>query len=70
MDIHTDIVYSHNGYDVIIYFRSHKRVSFGSYSGRDFSITVQRILKRFTVLETVIQGVHFLFCNLLDIFAP
>ena len=28
------------------------------------------IRKMFTVLETVIQGLHFLLCNPLDIFAP
>ena len=44
--------------------------SFGSSSVRDFSITVQRILTEFTVLETVIEVLHFLFRNLLDIFAP
>ena len=37
----------------------------GSCSGHDVSITVEPILKRFTVLETVIQVLHFLFCNLL-----
>ena len=31
---------------------------------------VKPILKKFTVLETVVQGLHFVFCNLLDIFAP
>ena len=36
----------------------------------NFSILVQPILKRFTVLETVIQGLHFFLCNILDIFAP
>ena len=49
---------------------SYKRVNFGSRSGRDFSITVQPILKRFTILEIVIQGLHFSLCNLLDVFAP
>ena len=39
-------------------------------SGRHFSITVQPILKNFTGLEAVIQGLHFFLCNLLDIFAP
>ena len=63
-DIHTDIVYNHTGYDIITYFRSAANrayVYFGSYSGRDFSVTVRPkpILKRFKVLETVIQGVHF-----------
>ena len=32
--------------------KSHKPVHFGSCSGGDFSITVQLILKQFTVLET------------------
>ena len=31
---------------------------------------VQPILKKFTALETVVQEFHFLFCNILDIFAP
>ena len=47
--------------------KSHKSVHFGSSSGRNVSTTAQPILKRFTVLETAIQGLHFL---LLDIFAP
>ena len=46
-----------------------KHVDFGSSSDGDFSITVQPIFKKFTVLETAIQGLHSLFCNLLDIFA-
>ena len=50
--------------------KSHKRVKFRSCSGGDLSITVQPILKKFTVLETAIQGLHFHFCSLLDIFAP
>jgi len=51
--------------------KSHKRVvNFWWHSDRDFSIMVQPIPKWFTVLETVIQGVYFLLCNLLDIFAP
>ena len=41
----------------------------GSCSAGDFSITVQLVLKKFTVLELVIQGLRLLFCNLLDIFA-
>ena len=50
--------------------KSHKRVHYGSCFGRDFSIMVQPILKEFTVLETVIQGLHVILCDLLDIFAP
>ena len=50
--------------------KSHKHETLGSYSGDDFSIVVQPILKGFTDLETVIQGLHFLLYNLLDIFAP
>ena len=46
--------------------KSHKRVHFGSYSGGDLSITVQPILKVFTVLEMAIQGLHSFFCNHLD----
>ena len=72
-DIHADIIYSQTGYDVIIFSvgsKSHKRVNFLSYPGRNFSVMVQPIRKRFTVLETVIQGLHFLLCNLLDVFAP
>ena len=49
--------------------KSYKRVHFGSCSGRDFSLTVQPILKRFTVLESVIQALYFFLCKLLDIFA-
>ena len=56
------------GYDVG--GKSQKRENFGLYSGRDFSIRDQPIQKSFTVLETVIQGVHCLLCNPLDIFAP
>ena len=44
-------------------------VNLGSSSGHNFSITVQPILKKFTVWETAIRGLHFLFCKLLDIFA-
>ena len=50
--------------------KSHKHVYFRSCFGGDFSITVQMILKKFTVLEIVIQGLHFLLYNLLDSFAP
>ena len=48
----------------------HKRVHFWSSFGLDFSIMVQPILKKFAVLETVIQELHFFFCNLLYIFGP
>ena len=50
--------------------KSHKRVCFGSCSGGNFSITVQRILNAFSVLEGVIEGLHLFLHNLLDIFAP
>ena len=40
------------------------RVHLGPCSGGDFAITVQLILKKFTVLETVIEGLHLLLCNL------
>ena len=66
-------LYIWTGKDVINYFRSAANrinVNFGACSGSDFSITVQPILKKFTVLETVIQGLHLLLCNLLDIFTP
>ena len=46
-----------------------KRVNFGSFLGRDFSITAQPILKKVYSLGNCDQGVHFLFCKLLDIFA-
>ena len=49
--------------------KSHKRVHFGPCSDCNFSIMVQLILKTFTDLK-LIQGLHFLFCNILDIFAP
>ena len=51
-------------------FYTFVRVNCGSCSGRDFSITFQPILKWFTGLETAIQVLHFLLCNLIDIFAP
>ena len=50
--------------------KSHKRVHFESCLGGHFSIKVQLILKMLTVLETVIQGLYFFCCNLLDICAP
>ena len=31
---------------------------------------VQPILKKFTALETAVQGLHFTFCTILDICAP
>ena len=44
----------------------------GSSSGRDFSIRVQPILKRFTVFESAFQAASFprppTYCNVLDIF--
>ena len=46
--------------DVISYFRS----------CRDFSITFQWASKKLTLLERIIQVLHFLSCNLIDIFAP
>ena len=50
---------------------SYKRVHFWSHSGREFSIPVhwfiQQIMKKFTVLKTVIQGRHFVCCNIIDI---
>ena len=46
----------------------HKSVHFGPYSGRDFSITVQPSLKKFTVVETGSQWLHFRLCKLPDIF--
>ena len=65
-----DSLYISAGNDVINYFRSvANRINvfiFGSYSGRDFSIIIRPIPKMFTVLETVIQGLRSLFCNLLD----
>ena len=61
-----------NENDIITNFRSSaNRINvfiYGSYFDRDFSITVQSISKRFTVLERMIQMLHFLFCNPLDIF--
>ena len=47
--------------------KSHKRVHFRSYSGGDFSITIQPILKTFTGLEAVGPSLRasFLFYNLL-----
>ena len=57
------------GNDVTSYFRSQANRMNVFILGRDFSIMVQPILKKFTVLEIVIQVVHFLLCNLLDISA-
>ena len=70
-----DSLYIFTGNDVThqllpVGHKSHKRVHFASSSGRDFSVMVHPMLKKFTVLETVVQGLHFLLCNLLDIFAP
>ena len=62
----SDLKYISTGNDVINFSKSYKR-NFGLCSGHDFSITVQPILKKFTVLDNVIQGLHLLFCNLLDI---
>ena len=69
------MVYIFTGNDVINYFLSaanrinvfnlcHVRIVI------DFSITVRPILKKFTVLETVVQGLHFGLRNSLDMFAP
>lgn len=46
--------------------KPHKRVHFGSCSGRDSSIMVQKISKRFKVLERVIQVLRFPFYNPLE----
>ena len=43
--------------------KSHKRIKFGSCSGRDFSMTVHTISKRVTILETVIQELYYSFCD-------
>ena len=48
--------------------KSHKRVNFGSYSGRDYLITVLWMSTRFTVLERVIQEFHPVLCDAFDIF--
>ena len=59
--------------DFIIYSRSAANrinVFIFGHVGRDFLIAVQKISKRFKVLERVIQVLHLLFCNPLDIFAP
>ena len=54
-----DSLYILTGNDVIkllpVGSKLYKRVNCGSCSGGDFSITIQLILKRFIVLETVIQ---------------
>ena len=56
-------LYIFTGNDVTGYFRSAvNRINaliLGHVLGRDFSITAQPILKKFTVLKTVIQGLHF-----------
>ena len=69
-----DSLYICTQYDVTSYFWSAgnriKVFILGHVRGHDFLITVQPILKMFTVLTTVIQWLRFLFCNLLDIFAP
>ena len=43
--------------------KSRKHVHFGLCSGRHFSVTVQPISKKVTVLERVIQVRHFLLCR-------
>ena len=48
--------------------KSQQRVHFWSCSGRDFSTKVQTILKRFTLFETVVRGLHFLLCKPANIF--
>ena len=51
--------------------KSHKSVHFGSCLGHDFSLTVQPILKQFTVFACAIKQLYFFFLrNLLDVFAP
>ena len=50
--------------------KSHKHIHFWSSLSRDFSATVPPIPKMFALLKTVIQGLHFLFNNLLDTFSP
>ena len=50
-------------YSITVDSNSHKRGRFGSCSDHDFSITIQPILKKLTVLESLIQGLHFLLCN-------
>ena len=67
-------LYISTGNNVINYFRSAanrtKAKIFWSCSGHDSSIIAIPILKRFTVLETVIQGLYFFCCNLLGICTP
>ena len=61
-----DSLYIFTGNDVTSYFRSAAyriRVHFGSCLGRDFLITVQPILNKFTALETAIQGLRCLMCS-------
>ena len=50
--------------------KSHKLGNFALCLARHFSITIQSISKRFTVLDTAILVFHFLLCNLLDTLAP
>ena len=58
-----DSLYISTGNDVINYFQSEANrtnvKNFGSCSGRDFSINVQPILKMFTVVEIIVQVLHF-----------
>ena len=57
-----DSTYISTGNDVAGYFRSAaNRVHFGPCSGGNFQITVQPILKGFTVLEILVQGFIFSF---------
>ena len=69
-----DSLYPSTRNDVIIYVRSAanrtKCSRWVMFGWRFFSMTLEPILKKFTVLEIVIQWLHFLLCNLLDIFAP
>ena len=56
--------------NVTSYFRSAANRNVVSCSGRHFSITVQPILTKSTVLETAIQVLHCFCFTLPDVFSP
>ena len=66
------ILYISTGNDVTSYFGSPTNRIIVFILGRDIDdgSTDEPILKKFTVLEIVVQGLHFLMWNILDIFAP
>ena len=66
-----DSLYIWTGNDVTSYFRSAANRIDVLILGHVWIVVSQSRFNRFQKsLETVVQGLHFLLCNLLDIFAP